>query len=203
MGRCCTLHDITNPIKFIYYLLNGCKNEERKTLILSSIQYIQKHINQDISVSMIRLNTDNPAKFKNFGFTSILDDIIRDRQNDEFFINITSGTTQMIAAMCLEVVTNNRDFRTIQVLNPNPNRSQELKYNEFEYQFDNNLITSRKSRVERYFLFKIAKTNTSKILRYDYDGALETANSRYFKETDIKALVEFAYYCDKLRKKCK
>lgn len=193
------------PDKVILLLTKRMQVKERIVFLNQSLQHLAKYQSRKIDVDFINLDVDNPADFINFGFTSIFDEIYQD--DDEFLVNITSGTPQMIAAMCLEIVTNNRKVKTIQVHNPNPKSKVVEAIHEFEYDFEQNLDNLEEALnrcvITDIYSFKIAQQKQilqNKILAYDYEGALEVIQSNpYIQKSNLFYWIEYAYHCDKLR----
>jgi len=196
-----------HPDKVFLLLTNKMQTEKRKSLLKKGIDHLIQFQSREIEVDFINLDADNPARFINFGFTDILDDILTKHPDDEYFVNITSGTPQMIAAMCLELVTNNRNMTTIQVKHPDHKSSRIEPVHEFEYDFDYNLDNLEEAEnrcVETaIFSFKIAQQKqilTNKIVSYNYEDALEILSMNPFlDQDDLHQLIEHAYHCDKLR----
>jgi len=195
------------PDKIFLLLTKRMQQEERKTYLNKAIQHLMRTQSRNIDIEFINLDAENPAQFINFGFTAIFDDLLNKHSDAEYIVNITSGTPQMIAAMCLEIVTNNRMMKTMQVYNPDPGSSHVESLDEFDYDFDQNLdnLDEAKNRcVETdIFSFKIAQQKLileNKVSSYDYAGALEILNRNPFMNKDaLFQLIEHGYHCDKLR----
>lgn len=67
-------------------------------------------------------------------FRQYLKQIRQDYPMGEILLNITSGTPQMNATLCLEYVTNSKSMRCIQVSTPNKATNAQTSYDKPEYQ---------------------------------------------------------------------
>ena len=192
---------------YVYLLLTEKMQQPlRKQFILESIQSVSRPKMQVLVVEMIDLNLPNPSLFKNFGLGQIINQIILKHPSMEIIANISSGTPQMMAALALDVVVNDRSIKMIQVKNPEPNNGDIKKIHEHDYDFSQNVDTLEEADnrcIETdLFTYKIAAVKQQlidRILRYDYANAKsELEKSTYLKSADVLALVKTAYECDKL-----
>ncbi|MBQ8749176.1 MAG: hypothetical protein IJZ29_01720 [Clostridia bacterium] len=66
-----------------------------------------------------RLYVEDASNFEAFKvFTNIIDGIVGENGDCEYYVNITSGTPQIISTLCLDLVVNNRKMKAIQVTTP-------------------------------------------------------------------------------------
>jgi len=60
----------------------------------------------------------NPAQFKLNEIGETISRIMDAHPGAEFFANVTSGTQQLISSLCLDIVSNDRNVKTFQTLDP-------------------------------------------------------------------------------------
>lgn len=196
------------PQKAYFLLTKRMQNPKRMDFIKEAITDLSSRISSDIELGFIFLAEENPANFKDFGLTQILNDIVDNHPDATFIANISSGTPQMIAAMCLELSTYNRGFKTIQVFNPDPNSRKIESLVEFEYDFDQNLDNLPETPNRCYetdiYSFKRAQQKQlliSNIATYDYEDAYRLMmQSGKLMRKEVKQGIQLAYDCEKLRK---
>lgn len=145
----------------------------------------------------------NPADFDAYLrlFPQIIRDIKEEYKDADIIANVSSGTTQMKASVCLEVLNESILIRPIQVLTPSNKSNIDVKYtndfSDFDSVWDNNLdnlLEAENRCIEPPILsFKITKIKsqiTSLINNYEYKAALELANlyKEHFNTELIKLL---------------
>jgi len=74
---------------------------------------------KDIQAHIINLNIENPSRYESFPIISQEIDKIMNKEKDaDFLMNISSGTQQMGMAIGVDIVSNNRKIKPIQVASP-------------------------------------------------------------------------------------
>lgn len=172
------------PKKVYLYFTKEMKNKKDeiiKALSPFSIEY--EEIITDI---------ENAHDFDIFAeeFDKILVKIQEDNKESKILLNITSGTAQMLSALCLEVVTSHLELKPIQVITPMlasntgvsfggsvDNNLDDLKEEDGTYLEPNrciepNILSFRKSALKRSII--------TLIKNYDYSAAYEIAKANEF-----------------------
>lgn len=145
----------------------------------------------------------NPADFDAYLklFPEIIEDIKAEYNEVEIIANVSSGTTQMKASVCLEVLNESILIRPVQVLTPSNKSNIDVKYtndfSDFESIWDNNLdnLSEAENRcieppILSFKLTKIKAQITSLIENYEYKAALELAKlyKEHFSDELLKLL---------------
>lgn len=192
----------------IYLLLTPkMQKQEKKELILSAIKHLYHFYQwQQPIVEIINIDTNNPARFVDFGYTSIMDGITSKHSDDQILVNISSGTQQMVSSMCLEIVTNTRNVITIQVDHPEYDRNKLKIVVNDTYDFDNNtdyLIESpNRTIITDLFSFNRAKMKQriqSLIEKYEYKAALDVIKQAKFDYPTLIELVTLGFDTETMR----
>ncbi len=145
----------------------------------------------------------NPADFDAYLnlFPQIIEKIKKEYADAEILANVSSGTTQMKASVCLEVLNESVLIRPIQVLTPSNKSNMDIKYtndySDFNLIWENNLdnLTEADNRcieppILSFKLKKIRAQIVSLIDNYEYRAASELATlyKEYFSNDLIKLL---------------
>lgn len=147
------------PDKIYLLLTNKMKenedNDQRYTKAINGLYHGEKDnkelscLNKEVEIIIkdeYLLKTDDPSDFDFFTiFHSIIEKIINENANkeNEFYVNISSGTPQMIAALCLDIVNSERKVKLTPVQvktfsgGSNIGIEPETTAKEFKNNFDN------------------------------------------------------------------
>lgn len=102
------------------YLLFTSEMEERKKCVKEHLDYLFKTLKINPTIIYEKIECHDASDFEFFKiFSEINKRIIDANPGCEFLANISSGTPQMIASMCLDVITHGRNIKLIQVKSPN------------------------------------------------------------------------------------
>lgn len=142
----------------------------------------------------------NPSDFDAYLklFPEIILNIKAEYENAEIIANVSSGTTQMTASVCLEVLNESLPIRPIQVLTPTNKSNINVKYtndySDFDGIWENNLDNLEEAEnrcveppILSFKLTKIKSQIASLVNNYEYKAALELAN--LYKEHFDKELI--------------
>jgi len=111
-----------HPTVIHLLLTQRMQKEDKKILLEEAINRLYESNQwEKPEIRFHAISNPNPARFENFGFTDFMLSITKDYSLDQVLVNISSGTPQMIASMCLEIVTNNLNVKALQVDSPDPN----------------------------------------------------------------------------------
>lgn len=194
----------------IYLLLTSrMQNEEKIALITKAVYHLyemKKWKNPQIEIHSITNN--NPARFENFGFTELMNRIFSLYNEHQILVNISSGTPQMIASMCLEIVTNNLKVTTIQVDSPSP---QDAKIDNAITHIDelqNNHDFEEKSK-NRLFITNLMEFNRSRnkqklqayIDKHEYGAAVEYMIVNRLEKNKAFTLIKKTHEIELMRQK--
>lgn len=146
----------------------------------------------------------NPADFDAYlvAFPEIIGDIKAEYGEDtEILVNVSSGTPQMSASACLEVLNDDILLHPIQVHTPAKKSNIDIHYvndfSDFESVWENNLdnLEDAENRcieppILNFKLTKIKSQIISLVNNYEYRAALELSNlyKKYFSQRLIKLL---------------
>lgn len=181
--------------KAIYLLLTDTMQSEAKVIALQqSINHLYSYYNLEKPViHNVALSIKNPARFENFNFTSIMKAIMENHLDSEFYVNISSGTPQMIASMCLEIVTNQLNVQAVQIDSPEPKQKNDFVFN---FDLDKNVDFTDKAtrRVYQTNLFefnrsKVKQKLTTLIEAYDYKNAYQFCLENPIISKDVTSLI--------------
>lgn len=155
-------------------------------------------------IEEIITNIENPHNFDIFAeeFSKILLRIKEENADSEILLNITSGTTPMSSALCLEVVTSHLRLKPIQVITPTRGSNAGVEFGgELENNFDNlmedgkyiapnrciepDILSFRRSSVKRDII--------SLVEHFEYRAAAEKLeNNKYLFNEDALTLIQYA-----------
>lgn len=188
----------------VYLMGTSSLLEEREKFVKEGIDYISTLKSTNIEVEFLVLEKiKNPAIFIDFGLKRIIDKIYAENQDYQIIFNISSGTPQMIAALALDIVVNNRIGKAFQVLNPEPNeftRPEKPGY-DFDNLFDNLEEAKLRLKETDMYSFKISKIKTqldATLKVRDYKKMLEILDEYNLNYKECRELIEYAYNADKL-----
>ncbi len=187
----------------IIYLLNTVEMQENTDKTKKEIEYIYKDFNKNLEIKILPLEFENPSSYDIMtSFETIHNELEKKHKNQEIYINITSGTPQMMASVCLDVVINNRNFIPIQVITPQKGSNADiphLKRNDAELgqSFDNyQEYFDNRCKQANIFMFRNSalKIKLKKAIRtYSYQTAYdlidEIKDSQY---NDLKSAIKIA-----------
>lgn len=163
----------------------------------------------------------NPSDFDAFRETFVkeINRIIAENPKDEVLLNVTSGTPQMMATLCLISVTSSRPSKIIQVSSPekksnlnNKNNYDNFREEKFIEVLENNpdISGNTENRCTEpkisSFRHSLTKSQITKLIgMYDYEGASRLAEME-FKDTTLENLIDnlrlrFILKSDEARKK--
>jgi len=110
------IHIVKNCKPKSIYLYFATSMKEKKEEVLKAI----KDYLPSIKIKVIDSAIENPADFDDFyrDFAEIITNIREENEDADILLNVTSGSPQMIAALCLEVLAHKEELTPIQVLNP-------------------------------------------------------------------------------------
>ncbi|HZJ83111.1 MAG TPA: hypothetical protein VFD57_04800 [Clostridia bacterium] len=106
---------------YLYFTKEMVKKREE---VLSALKSF------DVEVEEIIRDIDNPHDFDIFAaeFDRLLINIQKENEDSRILLNVTSGTTQMISALCLEVVTSRVWLKPIQVSTPSRGSNENILF---------------------------------------------------------------------------
>lgn len=158
----------------------------------------------DIEIEDIITDIEDPHNFDIFSeeFNKILLKIKEENNDSEILLNITSGTTQMSSALCLEVVTSYFRLKPIQVITPIKGSNEGVKFGgDIENNFDSlmedgkyitpnrciepNILSFRRNSVKRDII--------SLVEHFEYRAAAEKLeNNQYLFNDNALSLIKYA-----------
>ncbi|MEW5819745.1 MAG: hypothetical protein AB1782_06105, partial [Cyanobacteriota bacterium] len=151
---------------------------------------------------LIKTDIEDPSNFDAFinCYPQILENIRQKHPNKEIIINISSGTTQMISALCLEIASSKYPYKAIQV--KTPLKESNIKPREFNIEKEFSELkdqTTNSQRCNEPEILNFRKTiNKSEILslinKFDYNAAVEIFDETLFKNKNVFHLLNHAKY---------
>lgn len=177
-------------------------NRYCKSIDILSNNFIKEgKLSKKIEVIPVNLPIDDPSDYNSFpDIVKTIDEIISKEKKAKFFLNISSGTQQMGMALCVDLISNNRQVIPLQVKSPDPKFSYEQKeFNVFkamEINLDNHPEMGAKNRCYKVDLFvlkdaKLFHKINSLTQNYRYSSALELLKyEQRFNDTKLFKLVE-------------
>lgn len=185
-------HIYTKAINFLYH---GEKDNKELPCLNKEVEIIIK--------DEYLLKTDDPSDFDFFTiYHSIIEKIINENDNkeNEFYVNISSGTPQMIAALCLDIVNSERKVKLTPVQvkthrqRSNTGIKPEISIKEFKNNFDNFEGDEIKNRTVE------PKLNNFK--HYFYDAKIKSFIKSYSYKECMK-LISFEQDYQNIKDLCK
>ena len=190
----------------IIYLISTKEMREKNTIKTKMhIEHLYQKLNKEVKIFILDLNENDPSDFDEMHiYEKIHNEIYEKNKDAVILVNITSGTPQMQASVCLDIVTNDRGFKPIQVITPQKGANTNIPHitgGEAERTDDNfddypEFFINR-CREPNIFMFRnsMLKVKLKKAIEsYDYKAALELIKDVHlYKNTKIKAMIEFAY----------
>ncbi|MCL2020042.1 MAG: hypothetical protein FWG70_09830 [Oscillospiraceae bacterium] len=170
-----------------------------------------KYLSPDCEVEKLRSGIEDPSDFDAFHllFGEKITRINNENPGAEILLNVSSGTPQIISALCLEAITHNADNLTpIQVRTHTKVANAEIKHfdpkkddviNEMEnYLFDADIKADNRCHKPDLLAFKrsmIKNQLKALVLSFEYKGAYELANknTRLIKNERLELLLLHAY----------
>jgi|SRR5690554_178661 len=193
------------PKKAYFLMTNTLYNDVFFKNIINGLKYINNKIREE-DIYFINAKIDNPAIFSDFSLSKYVDEIIEENKNEEFIYNLSSGTPQMLSALALDIVLNDRKGKFIQVHHPEFNKKidnvKELKLEDFDNIYDN--LENRNRTLEtNIYSFKINQIKDSIINntnKRDYRTLMSLLNkykNDYLKGYELlHKLIEDVYNSD-------
>jgi hypothetical protein len=192
-------------IEKVYLLGTMDLLEKKEVFIERAIDFIETIKNCKIKRKYIKLDIKNPAIFSDFNLTKIIDKIYEENPNVSFVYNMTSATTQMVAALALDFVTNNRKGDTYQVFHYAPSEGKTVVPEEEDYDFENlyDNLEEAPNRLVRTNIesFKISKLKTeleTTLKVRDYTKLMRIFEEYDIENNELKLLMEYAYNANRL-----
>jgi len=194
----------------IYLLLTSrMQNKEKIALIHKSIyQLYETKKWEKPKIEIQSITNNNPARFENFGFTELMNRVFELYHEHQILVNISSGTPQMIASMCLEIVTNKLRLVTIQVDSPSPQDAKIDNAVTHEEELHNNLDYNVNSK-NRLFVTNLLEFNRSRnkqklqayIDKHEYGAAIEFMIENRLEKNRAYSMIKKAHDIELMRQK--
>lgn len=166
-----------------------------KEMIKKSQEVIKALQKFDLEIEEIFTDIDNPHDFDVFTyeFEQRLVKVQLENIDSQILLNVSSGTTQLTSALCLEVITSSLQLKPIQVVSPTGKSNVGLEFggdpcNNFDELMDGDGYIAPNRCLEPHILsFKrssLKREITSLITHYEYRAAHERLkdNSHLFNE---------------------
>ena len=206
---------VTDPIKFNYdgpmlHIIRNYKPDEVYLFFTKEIAIIEEtdqRYTKSISmtgykgtVHLIKSDIEDPSDFDSFmtRYKKILGDIRSSNPDAEILVNVSSGTPQMISALCLEIASSKSIYKAVQV--KTPTKESNIKPREFDIDKEINDLkdnTTNSLRCNEPQILNFRKTiKKSEILslikKYDYNAALEILDRSLFPDQNLFELLSHA-----------
>lgn len=124
------------PDKIYILFTNAMAKKENETKYIEKhLSFLCRHLNINPEIIYKNMDCDDASNFDFFYiYTDINNEIEKENPGCHLFANITSGSPQMVASMCLDVITHGREIRLIQVKTPqnSANNPHEKENNDYE-----------------------------------------------------------------------
>lgn len=188
----------------LYLTGEMCVKEDRDHRFTRCIDYLARDQNRQITYEIIRRDDLRDVQDYNFfyeEFGQILKKIIEEKEKDDvILLNISSGTPAMKSALLILHNLWETEFTPIQVTTPDlkmNNHHHGDTYDPEEWWIlnqDNENPADRCMEVEMTHFMKLKKQEWIKrmVERYDYEAALDMAETFFDEDADYKALLSLA-----------
>lgn len=169
----------------VYFLLSkSMQNDIVKNNLVKSIYHVNSKIGFKTDIIFEDMNIDNPSLFSSFNITEYIDKIVNENKGNDFFYNLSSSTPQMLAALALDIVINERVGNFYQVTNPEYKEYRHKKLDETDLEDNYDELSESDTR--------IVNTNISSFRTNQIKEKLKSkVNNRSYKD--------LYYYCKELR----
>lgn len=164
----------------VYLLLTAdmSRKSETDNRYLETVRWIRK----DAEVCLVHTGIEDASDFEAFSFHihQIMEEVARDYPEGELFMNVTSGTPQIMATLCIASVVWPSHITPIQVKSPKWSSNKNVKHEDsfdltqLENSLDNLDEAQNRCRTPDMMLYKRAMIKSQlkgMISRYDYLGA--------------------------------
>jgi len=201
-----------NPRKVYLYLTSEMLKREKELGVYS---YFIKKLSPECEIERIETQITDPSDYNVFlnDFPRVLKEVRKKEPGAEILVNITSGTTQMQAALCLEITDSSKDIIPVQVITPEKRPNENKRHEEFKKPEDlerlwDNLLDNlpeaeNRCRVVDLLHFKRSglKSQISAFTdNYDYRAARAIySGSEYLLNAKVGELLEFAFLRSELK----
>lgn len=185
------IHIVKNYMPEIVYLYF---TEEMKVKENISVEAI-KGINKNIEVRIIYSKVENVADFDPFydEFSEIIKNIRKENEDAKILLNVTSGTSQMTLALCMEVLTHEEVLYPVQVYNPRYTKGEDRIVEPKLMALRKRVLSEQiKDMLEKWdytgawFLFKNSKLDFGDRLRYLLEHAYKRSSENKAAELIAK-----------------
>jgi len=209
------LHIVRNyhPSQVYAIITEELSAENNKNFIVKSVE----SANLGTTLSFINLDTkNNPSEFNVFKVNEIVNMVVQKHASDELIANVSSGTPQMIAALCNDIVTNDRKIKTIQVTDPyyqpgvTRRHREDLTIEEMVNLIDANKNGNGEDERQRcmetnIYSFKMARQKQilkEQVSSFNYFDAVKMVNENSYFGSNKKLfkLVGYAYECSVMKR---
>lgn len=192
-------------IKKAYLLGTRDLLTQKRVFVDRAISFIESKKNVKILSEYIPLEIKDPSVFSDFNLKAIMDKIYQENEGSNFIFNMSSATQQMVAALALDIVVNNRKGEAYQVKHYNPEKGKESKEAEVNYDF-NNLMDNLKDIEPRLVKTNIASFKISKLKTElkatlkvkDYSKLMKMVKEYEIEDKELLDLIEYAYNANRL-----
>lgn len=192
------------PSKVYLLLTNYLNNPTTINNMKRGIFYLCPNFIEE-NIIFVKTNIDNPAIFSDFSLSPFINDIIKANKEAKFIYNMSSGTPQLLSALALDIVLNDRKGEFIQVVHPNPNEQEiiELSKDDIKNTYEHIGESKKRAIKTDIYSFKINKLkeelkSKTELMHYrSLYGLLETYKNTYFSNNKyLFDLIDYAYNVD-------
>ncbi|MCR4440862.1 MAG: hypothetical protein QHH10_02395 [Peptococcaceae bacterium] len=179
--------------------------EEKDRRFSRGVKFLGEKLAHPVDIKLIFSHIENPHDFDAFIgiFSKHLEEIAQQYPKDKILLNVSSGTPQMMAMLCLETVVSSKPLIPVQVITPaakaNESKAGGREYDverEFQDNLDNEPDAPNRCVLPDIISFKrtLAKGQVQVLIKkYNYAEAVQILRS-YGAEEDssVMALLKFA-----------